>query len=63
MRQASTVSVTFSLPHLTLTSDGMGFAGGVDSYGRGTETPVLITAQEGVGSGLICDVLVYGRPD
>ena len=39
-----------------------GFAGGITTVGDGDETRVMISAQAGVGSGPICDVLIYRRP-
>ena len=38
-----------------------GFAGGITSVGAGADTRVMISAQGGIGSGEICDVLIY-RP-
>lgn len=39
-----------------------GFVGGITTVGEGGDLRVLINGQEGVGSGPICDVLVYREP-
>jgi hypothetical protein len=40
----------------------VGYSGGIATYGQGDDRRILITAQEGVGSRPICDVLAYQRP-
>jgi len=40
-----------------------GFAGGIATMGTGDDLRILVNGQEGVGSGPICDVLVYREPD
>lgn len=39
-----------------------GFSGGITAVGEGDDRRVMITGQAGIGSGPICDVLVYREP-
>lgn len=61
----SILSFTTELTPLSVTTlppEYEGFAGGITSVGSGDDMRVFVTAQEGVGSGPICDVLVYREP-
>lgn len=58
----SIISFTPQLVQLSVTElppEYVGFSGGITSTGSGADMRILITGQEGVGSGPICDVLVY----
>lgn len=65
MPTRSIISLTAELMPLSVTElppEYEGFSGGITSTGSGADMRILITAQEGVGSGPICDVLVYREP-
>ncbi len=47
---------------VNLPAEYIGHAGGIATYGKGDALRILVSAQKGVGSDPICDVLVYKKP-